>query len=86
MLRNLLASLSSEVYSSNPQDRFRSFGDDEVESEDFEGRKKRLAECLPGFSRWGKGVWEGVPDMGVENLLGMGEFEGFAGLIFGDWA
>lgn len=27
---------------------------------------KRLVDCLPVVDRWGKGVWEGIPDNGVE--------------------
>lgn len=27
---------------------------------------KRLVECLPVVNHWTKGVWEGVPDGGVE--------------------
>lgn len=30
------------------------------------GEGKRLVDCLPVVDRWGKGVWEGVPDSGVE--------------------
>lgn len=47
---------------------------------------KRLVDCLPEVNRWGKGVWEGIPDGGVEALLALKEFEGFAALVFGDWA
>ncbi|WVR05697.1 hypothetical protein IAU60_002721 [Kwoniella sp. DSM 27419] len=49
-----------------------------------EGR--RLVDCLAEISRWGKGVWEGVPDSGVEAMLAIPEYEGFAALVFGDWA
>ena len=31
-----------------------------------EGRGKRLVDCLPVIDRWGKGVWENVPDTGAE--------------------
>lgn len=37
-------------------------------------------------SRWGKNIWENVPDSGVEEMLAVPEFEGFAAIIFGDWA
>lgn len=30
---------------------------------------KRMVDCLPVVDRWGKGVWEGVPDNGVEVCL-----------------
>ncbi|ODN84237.1 hypothetical protein L202_00232 [Cryptococcus amylolentus CBS 6039] len=59
---------------------------DQLYSNGEEEKKKRLAHCLPVVSQWGKGVWEGVPDGGVEGLLGVPEFEGFAALVFGDWA
>lgn len=48
--------------------------------------KKRLVDCLPVLDRWGKAVWEGIPDNGVESMLALPEFEGFAALVFGDWA
>lgn len=84
MVSKLLESLDSELY--RPAG-FSMFPTERAEGgEEDEGQTRRLAECLPAFSRWGKGVWEGVPDGGVEAVLGMGEFEGFAGLIFGDWA
>ncbi|WVQ85271.1 hypothetical protein IAT38_007436 [Cryptococcus sp. DSM 104549] len=51
-----------------------------------EDETRRLAECLPEISKWGKGVWEGVPDSGIEEMLAVPEFEGFSALIFGDWA
>lgn len=49
-------------------------------------KKNRLVACLPIFSKWSRNVWEGVPDNAVESLMAVREFEGFAGLIFGDWA
>jgi len=27
---------------------------------------RRLVDCLPAVDRWGKGVWEGIPDSGIE--------------------
>lgn len=33
------------------------------------GGPKRLVDCLPCFGRVGKGVWEGIPDYGVEVCL-----------------
>lgn len=50
------------------------------------GGRRRLVDCLPEINRWGKGVWEAIPDGGVEALLALPEFEGFAALVFGDWA
>ncbi|WVQ65085.1 uncharacterized protein L199_003256 [Kwoniella botswanensis] len=46
----------------------------------------RLVNCLPEINKWGKNVWEGIPDSGVESLLGVQEFESFSALVFGDWA
>ncbi|CAD6576291.1 MAG: peroxin [Tremellales sp. Tagirdzhanova-0007] len=51
-----------------------------------EGRGKRLVDCLPVIDRWGKGVWENVPDTGAEAVLALPDFESFAALVFGDWA
>ncbi|WVO13411.1 hypothetical protein L204_101026 [Cryptococcus depauperatus] len=47
---------------------------------------RRLVDCLPAISHWGKAVWKNVPDTGVEDMLAIPEFEGFSALIFGDWA
>lgn len=60
--------------------RTDSFGDGD------DARKRRLADLLPELSRWGRGVWEGIPDGGVETLLALPEYEAFAALVFGDWA
>ena len=30
------------------------------------GEGQRMVDCLPMVDRWGKGVWEGLPDSGVE--------------------
>ncbi|WVW80321.1 hypothetical protein I302_102300 [Kwoniella bestiolae CBS 10118] len=46
----------------------------------------RLVNCLPEINKWGKGVWEGVPDSGIEALLNVPEYESFSALVFGDWA
>ncbi|WVQ71127.1 hypothetical protein IAR50_000652 [Cryptococcus sp. DSM 104548] len=71
LTQSIVASLENKLYSGHSGQ---------------EGGKKRLAHCLPVVSQWGKSVWEGVPDSGVEGLLGVPEFEGFAALVFGDWA
>lgn len=63
---------------------------------------RRLVNCLPELNRWAKGVWESIPDSGVEashygiwslsvsltaqGLVSLPEYESFAALIFGDWA
>lgn len=47
---------------------------------------RRFADTLPQLNTWSKGVWEGIPDSGVETLLALPEFEAFAALVFGDWA
>lgn len=58
---------------------------EQLRNPDGSGRR-RLADILPELNRWSRGVWEGIPDGGVEALLAMPEFEAFAALIFGDWA
>lgn len=58
---------------------------DALRNPDGSGRR-RLADILPELNRWSRGVWEGIPDGGVEALLALPEFEAFAALIFGDWA
>ena len=45
-----------------------------------------MVDCLPGVTRWGRSVWDAIPDVGVEELLAIPELEAFAALIFGDWA
>lgn len=49
-------------------------------SETEEQGKRRLVDCLPAFASWSRGVWENIPDGGVEvsfhYLLPM-----FAGLL-----
>ncbi|KAK8865737.1 hypothetical protein IAR55_000883 [Kwoniella newhampshirensis] len=74
---NLLDTLKSELYTPPG-----GFGENEVQTQ----RDRKLVHCLPEINRWGKGVWEGVPDSGVEAMLAVPEFEGFAALVFGDWA
>lgn len=86
MLSNLLSSLSDELYSSSTSNLPNSDYIASMGSDSRTKTSKRLAECLPGFSNWGKGVWGGLPDSGVEGLLSLGGYEGFAGLIFADWA
>lgn len=27
---------------------------------------RRLVDCLPAVDRWGKGVWDAIPDTGIE--------------------
>lgn len=51
MVRSLCDSLRSELYASG-----------DVQST----QSRRLVDCLPEFNRWAKGVWEGIPDSGVE--------------------
>lgn len=34
------------------------------------GEKNRLVDCLPSVDQWGKAVWEGIPDTGVEVSFG----------------
>lgn len=51
-----------------------------------ESSPRRFADYLPELNRWSRGVWEGIPDGGVEALLALPEYEAFAALIFGDWA
>ena len=38
---------------------------------------RRLVDCLPAVDRWGKGVWEGIPDSGIEvSLFKLFRFQG----------
>lgn len=43
-----------------------------------EDMPRRLVDCLPEFNRWAKGVWEGIPDSGVEARHHRMFFEYFA--------
>ena len=52
MVKKLLQKLEEETYVSNPSDSAES--------------TRRLVECLPVIDRWGKGVWDSIPDNGVE--------------------
>lgn len=52
MVRSLCDSLRSELYGSSDVQQITSL--------------RRLVDCLPEFNRWAKGVWEGIPDSGVE--------------------
>ncbi|WRT65853.1 uncharacterized protein IL334_002804 [Kwoniella shivajii] len=70
MLGNLLQSIKNDLYSSTASD----------------DATKRLVDCLPEINKWGKNVWEGIPDSGVEAMLAIPEFEGLSALVFGDWA
>ena len=71
MVRGLLQNLQETAYSEDTSNQLQS---------------RRLVDALPVIDRWSKGVWEGVPDNGVESLIGLPEFEGFVALVFGDWA
>ncbi|WWC87991.1 uncharacterized protein L201_002893 [Kwoniella dendrophila CBS 6074] len=71
LLGNLINSLKNQLYN-NP-------------SYDFNDTK-RLVDCLPEINKWGKDLWEGIPDSGVEALLAVPEYESFSALIFGDWS
>jgi hypothetical protein len=54
MVKSLCQSLDRELYAPNG----------------LEGPlSRRLVDCLPEFNRWAKGVWEGIPDSGVEVSL-----------------
>ncbi|XAO23460.1 hypothetical protein I312_102238 [Cryptococcus bacillisporus CA1280] len=79
LTKSLCNSLREECYAAETNSESQS-------GFELEGRKKRLAECLPVVSRWGKNIWESVPDSEVEEMLAVPEFEGFAAIIFGDWA
>ncbi|WVF70706.1 hypothetical protein IAT40_005499 [Kwoniella sp. CBS 6097] len=93
LLGSLLSSLKRECYPSIPE-HLQNGGDAHahvhtqgMEHAEGEGREsRRLVDCLPGINTWGKSVWEGIPDSGVEAMLSIHEFEGFAALVFGDWA
>lgn len=51
LIRNLIENLRSELYTSEELQPIPS---------------RRLVDCLPEMNRWAKGVWEGIPDSGVE--------------------
>lgn len=51
MVRNIVDTLRAEVYTTNELQPIAS---------------RRLVDCLPELNRWAQGVWEGVPDSGVE--------------------
>ncbi|WVQ97079.1 hypothetical protein IAU59_004189 [Kwoniella sp. CBS 9459] len=92
LLGSLLVSLKGECYGQIQDDSDGRIpehtpGSEQAEREERLGRaSKRLVDCLPGINNWGKSVWEGIPDSGVEAMLSIHEFEGFAALVFGDWA
>jgi peroxin-3 len=93
MIRKLLESLKEDAYSGSEIGLI--LGEPQAIN-----ATRRLVDCLPTIDRWGKGVWEGIPDSGIEvsflghsapqadmqNLTAIPEFEGFAALVFGDWA
>lgn len=31
-----------------------------------EGGTKRLVDCLPGVTRWGRSAWDAIPEVGLE--------------------
>ncbi|WWC68479.1 uncharacterized protein I206_102408 [Kwoniella pini CBS 10737] len=72
LMGNLIKSLKIDLYNCNEND-----------SNVIE---KRLVDCLPVINLWGKGIWQGIPDSGIESLINIQEFESFSALIFGDWA
>ncbi|ORY28637.1 Peroxin-3 [Naematelia encephala] len=76
MVSSLMRHLEGELYSDGSGNGY--VGDTQV--------ARRLVDCLPVLDRWGKDVWENIPDNGVEALLAVKEFDNFAALIFGDWA
>ncbi|OCF45265.1 hypothetical protein I317_00787 [Kwoniella heveanensis CBS 569] len=90
LLGSLLASLKGECYpdAGVPAQPVRFGGAQQLEQalESKGDVSRRLVDCLPGINTWGKSVWEGIPDSGVEAMLSVHEFEGFAALVFGDWA
>ena len=53
MVKKLLQKLDEELYRSN------GLSPGALDT-------KRLVDCLPVIDRWGKGVWESIPDNGVE--------------------
>jgi peroxin-3 len=59
ILTRLTRSLQEEMYAFQETGRM-------IENESSEGERKRLVDCLPCIGRWGRDVWEGVPDHGIE--------------------
>ncbi|GFZ43242.1 hypothetical protein JCM24511_00961 [Saitozyma sp. JCM 24511] len=77
LVRRLLETLRDELY----------FTETELSGSSSSGaQSRRLVDCLPVTNRWGKGIWEGIPDGGVEALLALPEYQSFSALVFGDWA
>lgn len=66
MIHNLISNLSIDVYSSGSD---LEFPPTVLGARVEEEKTRRLVDCLPGIDRWGKGVWEGIPDNGVEVSL-----------------
>jgi len=86
MVKSLCESLRTELY---PAAEFQPLP------------SRRLVDCLPELATWSKGIWEGIPESGVEasqlsltvspganeqGLVALPEYESFAALVFGDWA
>lgn len=61
MIRKLLESLQEDSYSGSEIGLI--LGEHQPTPVDM---SRRLVNCLPAIDRWGKGVWEAVPDSGIE--------------------
>ena len=61
MIRKLLESLQEDSYSGSEIGLI--LGEHQPTAVDM---TRRLVDCLPAIDRWGKGVWEAVPDSGIE--------------------
>lgn len=59
MIRKMLESLREDAYSGSEIGLI--LGETQAVN-----TTRRLVDCLPAVDRWGKGVWEGIPDSGIE--------------------
>jgi len=66
VIRRLLNGLSDELYTGQARilDTIPTITN--VHSDQQPNQTRRLVDCLPVINRWGRGVWEGIPDGGVE--------------------
>lgn len=61
MVRKMLESLQEDSYSGSEIGLI--LGEHQPQPLEL---SRRLVDCLPAIDRWGKGVWEAVPDSGIE--------------------
>nr|XP_018264894.1 uncharacterized protein I303_03075 [Kwoniella dejecticola CBS 10117]OBR87052.1 hypothetical protein I303_03075 [Kwoniella dejecticola CBS 10117] len=86
LMGDLLKSMKSDLYMHDNANPTSTSIQTRTDTDTAKGKEKRLVDCLPAINAWGKNIWEGIPDSGIEALLNVPEFEGFSALVFGDWA